>query len=95
MASISITKQHRLSHRKAKDVADRLARDLHERFGLSYTWEGDDVVFQRPGLTGRMQVSPTEIRLDVKLGLLLSALKPVIEREIHAQLDTLAGKRSA
>lgn len=95
MASISIAKEHKLTHRKAKDVADRLARDLHERFGLDYTWEGDDVVFHRPGLAGRMQVSPDEIRLDVKLGLLLSALKPTIEHEIHTQLDTLTGKRSA
>ena len=95
MASISIAKQHRLTHRTAKDIADRLARDLHERFGLSYTWEGDDVVFERPGLAGRMQVSPTEIRLDVKLSLLLSALKPTIEREIHTQLDALSGTRSA
>ncbi len=95
MASISIAKQHALTHRKAKEAADRLAQDLRERFDLSYEWEGDQVVFERPGVAGRMHVTATHIRLEVKLGLLLTALKSTIEREIHAQLDKVSGKRSA
>ena len=95
MASISIAKQHALTHREAREAADRLAQDLRERFDLSYEWEGDQVVFERPGVAGRMQVTATHIRLEVKLGLLLTPLKPTIEREIHAQLDKVSGKRSA
>jgi putative polyhydroxyalkanoate system protein len=95
MASISIAKQHALTHRKAKEAADRLAQDLRERFDLRYEWEGDEVVFERPGVAGRMHVTATHIRLEVKLGLLLTPLKPTIEREIHAQLDKVSGTRSA
>ena len=95
MASISIAKQHALTHRKAKEAAEQLAQDLRQRFDLAYEWEGDQVVFERPGVAGRMHVSATHIRLEVKLGLLLTPLKPSIEREIHAQLDKLSGKRSA
>jgi putative polyhydroxyalkanoate system protein len=47
------------------------------------------VHFQRPGVSGSMHVGRSEITLDVKLGLLLTPLKPAIEREIHAQLDKL------
>jgi putative polyhydroxyalkanoate system protein len=95
MASISIAKEHALTHRKAKAAAEELAQDLKERFDLAYEWEGDHVVFERPGVAGRMHVTATHIRLDVKLGLLLTPLKPTIEREIHTRLDKLSSKRSA
>ena len=95
MPSISISRSHALSHRKAKDAAERLAKDLEKRFQLAWNWEGDDVRFERPGVSGRMHVGKTAITLDVRLGLLLAALKPSIEREIHAQLDKVTGTRSA
>jgi putative polyhydroxyalkanoate system protein len=92
MATISIGKKHHLSHKKAKVVAEKIAKDLNKRFDLDYAWEGDHVEFERPGLSGRMHVGEDEIRLDVRLGLLLSMMKPVLEKEIHAQLDKLIGK---
>jgi len=95
MASISIAKAHRLSHKKAKDAAERIARDLKSRFSLEYAWNGDRVDFERPGISGSMHVTKEQIRLDVALGFLLTPLKPAIEREIHAQLDRLLGPRKA
>lgn len=92
MATISIGKKHHLSHKKAKGVAEKIAKDLNKRFDLDYAWEGDHVEFERPGLSGRMHVGKEEIRLDVRLGLLLSMMKPALEKEIHAQLDKLIGK---
>ncbi len=92
MAKISIGKKHHLSHKKAKGVAEKIAKDLNQRFDLEYAWEGDHVEFERPGLSGRMHVGTDEIRLDVHLGLLLSMMKPALEKEIHAQLDKLIGK---
>lgn len=93
MASISISKRHSLSRHKAREAAERVAQDLNERFDLAWIWEGDEVVFERTGLSGRMHVGAKEIRLDVRLGLLLSALKPAIEREIHVQLDSITTSR--
>ena len=95
MAVISIAKKHALSHKKAKDVADKIARDLKKRFHLEYAWEGDDVDFERPGVSGRMHVGKDRISLDVKLGFLLTPLKPAIEREIHAMLDKLVVRKKA
>jgi putative polyhydroxyalkanoate system protein len=97
VATITVNKRHNLSHKKAKAVAEQLANDLEKRFDLAWNWEGDHVHFQRPGVSGSMHVGTTDIRLDVKLGFLLTPLKPAIEREIHAQLDKLAkpGKASA
>lgn len=95
MAVISIARKHALSHRKAKDVADKIAKDLKKRFELDYAWEGDDVDFERPGVTGRMHVGKDSISLDVKLGFLLTPLKPAIEREIHSALDRLVTTKKA
>lgn len=95
MAVISIAKNHALSHRKAKDVADNIAKDLKKRFQLDYAWQDDDVNFERPGVSGRMHVGKDTISLDVKLGFLLTPLKPAIEREIHAALDRLVTPKKA
>jgi putative polyhydroxyalkanoate system protein len=92
MARISISRRHQLSHKQAKIVAEKLANDLEKRFDLAWNWEGDDVRFKRPGVSGSMHVGKGEITLEASLGLLLTALKPAIEREIHAQLDKLTGK---
>ena len=89
MASISIARKHHLSHKKAKEVAEKIARDLNKRFDLDYAWAGDDIEFERPGVHGTMHVAKESLSLDVSLGFLLIPLKPAIEREIHAQLDKL------
>ena len=95
MASITIAKKHALSHKKAREIAEKIAKDLQRRFDLAYAWEGDHVDFERPGVSGRMLVAKDSIRLDVHLGFLLTPLKPAIEREIHAQLDKLIDEPKA
>jgi putative polyhydroxyalkanoate system protein len=92
MGTISVVKKHHLTHAKARNVAEKMAKDLHKRFDLACTWDGDDCRFERPGLTGTMHVGTDRIQLDVKLGFLLSAVAPSIERAIHEQLDGLVGE---
>ena len=92
MATISVVKKHHLTQPKAKAVAEKMAKDLHKRFDLACTWDGNDCRFERPGLTGSMHVGAEKIELDVKLGFLLSAVAPSIERAIHEQLDGLVGE---
>ena len=91
MATISVVKSHHLTQAKAKSVAEKMAKDLNRRFDLECTWDGNECRFTRSGLTGKMVVGPDDIALDVKLGFLLSAVAPSIERAIHEQLDTLVG----
>jgi putative polyhydroxyalkanoate system protein len=91
MSSISISRKHKLSHKKARDAAEKIARDLKQRFSLDYEWDGEQIRFERSGVSGHMVVAKDEVNLEVKLGFLLSALKPVIEKEIHTQFDRLIG----
>ena len=89
MATISITRKHKLQPKKAKVAAEKLAKDLNKRFGLAFTWNGDRVEFERPGVTGHMKVGKDSLALEVNLGWLLTPMKASIEREITAQLDKL------
>lgn len=91
MPTISIKRQHKLPHAKAKAAADKIARDLNKRFDLVYEWDRDDVSFERPGLSGNMHVGKSDIRLNVQLSFLLTPLKGPIEREIQREMDALFG----
>ena len=90
MAPIRIERPPKLTTAKARAAADSLAKDLKKRFELQYAWDGDDVLFERPGVTGHMHVGKGSIARDGTFGFLLSALETSIEREIHAQLDRVA-----
>lgn len=92
MPAISIKRRHKLDHKKAKAAAEKIARDLNKRFDLAYEWDGDQIEFERPGLSGSLHVGKTVVRLDVELSFLLFALKRPIEQEINKQLDALFGK---
>jgi putative polyhydroxyalkanoate system protein len=93
MATIAIAKKHSLSHKKAKEAAQKVAEDLNARFDLGYSWNGDCIHFSRPGLTGQLHILKDEVRLDCKLGFLMSAIRPAIEREVHKEFDKRFGSR--
>ena len=92
MSSISIKRRHKLPHTKAKAAAEKIARDLNKRFELAYEWDGNDIAFERPGLSGTLHVGKNEVHLDVELSFLLFALKGPIEQQINKELDALFGK---
>ena len=64
MPVISIAKKHALSHRKAKDVADKIARDLKKRFALDYAWEGDDVDFEARAWTAIVEITRQDLAVS-------------------------------
>ena len=85
MARLSIARKHQLTHKKAKDAAQKVADDLKARFELTYAWRGNEIEFNRPGLSGKMHIGKDEVRLDCELGLMLSLLRPVLEAEIDKE----------
>ncbi|MEF8698231.1 MAG: polyhydroxyalkanoic acid system family protein [Candidatus Accumulibacter sp. UW26] len=87
MSEISIRRQHGKSLAEARASADHMAAELSEEFDLSYAWNGDVMTFKRPGVNGELSVDEREVTLDLRLGFLLLALKPAIEREVHRFFD--------
>jgi putative polyhydroxyalkanoate system protein len=95
MADIKVVRKHRLSVAQAKKIAQKTADDLASEYDLQSEWHGDTLRFSRSGVDGSMAVSAHEIRLDVKLGLLLGAFKSKIEQHIEHRLDELLIAASA
>ncbi len=91
MPTISIQRRHALEQKKAKAAARKIAADLHQRFNLECTWDGDNVSFQRPGLSGEMRLGKNEVELTVQLSFLMTPLKGPIEKAIRHELETLFG----
>jgi putative polyhydroxyalkanoate system protein len=92
MPTITIQRRHKLDHKKAKAAAQKVAKDLHQRFDLECTWDGDNVSFQRPGVSGDMRLGKSDVVLTVQLSFLMTPLKGPIENAIRNELDKLFGE---
>lgn len=91
MSELDIRREHDLGLDRAQQIADDIAADLAEKFGVDYGWDGDYIHFERPGVSGSIQVDATHIHVTAELGLLLSYLKPAVEKEVNSYLDAHFG----
>jgi putative polyhydroxyalkanoate system protein len=91
-AMILVARHHALGLAKARRLAESIARQLHDSYGGSYTWKGNDLHFQRTGASGSVTVTKDEFEVRVELGFLLSPLSARIEREIQTFCDEHLGK---
>lgn len=95
MANISIRRTHTLAPSALKALTDRWLHDAQSRFGLScerqQRGDADTISFSRPGVSGRVTPTPTELTLEAQLGFLLSAYSNRIETEIQRKLDEALG----
>lgn len=85
--SINIRKPHNKGLAEAQQIADDLARDLAEKFGINYGWDGDILHFERFGVDGQITVDEQAVHVRARLGFLLSYLQSRVEDEIHRYLD--------
>lgn len=85
--AIDVIKKHGKDLEQAQKVADDLARDLADKFSIQYHWDGDTIVFDRPGVSGEIDVDAEAVHVRAKLGFLLSYLEPAVKREINRYLD--------
>ena len=94
MSEIHVRRTHGLALKRARQKAEHIAEELSEEFGIEYAWDGAELRFQRPGLSGEIAVGKKDVEIHVKLGCLLRALRGRIEREIHAFCDENFGAES-
>ena len=87
VSTIDIHAFHTLSHEEALNAADELSIDLAEKFGIDYGWEDEVIHFERPGVSGKIRVQETELRIQANLGFMLMMLKTPIEQEIIRYLE--------
>ncbi|MGH8091207.1 MAG: polyhydroxyalkanoic acid system family protein [Rudaea sp.] len=87
MSQIDIRRKHGKSLKAAKAAVGKTAEAMGRKFAIVSEWDGDTLLFSRGGVNGRIHVGKSEVRVHAELGFLLGALKPMIDAEIHRQLD--------
>jgi len=95
MADIHMEREHSLGLAGARAAAEKLAADLGKRFGLEGEWNGNVLEFERPGVSGKLSVTDTHVRLEVALGFMLKAMKGSIESAVHHEVEKLFPARRA
>ena len=85
MSDIKLVRPHSLPLTKAKALAQKTADALAAEYDLESEWHGNILRFHRSGVDGQMHVTDSEIRLDVKLGLLLKVFRGKIAGHIGQQ----------
>jgi putative polyhydroxyalkanoate system protein len=94
MASIDISRDHKLSVEDAKKKAEELAKGMAEKFGIEWKWDGDTIRFDTPsgkakGTKGEVAVTDKTVRVVIDLPFLLRAIKGTIEGKVKEKLDAL------
>ena len=87
MADISITQAHKLSLKKARAAAQKVADKMAEEYDISSEWEGDVLSFRRSGLNGTLAVSAGAAQLDLTLGFMLKAFASSIEEKVALNMQ--------
>ena len=64
-----------------------MVEKLASQYGLTPTWAGDTVKLKRSGVNGTLLISDNNVKVDVELGLLMSAMSGMIQSEIERSLD--------
>ncbi|MFN6433595.1 polyhydroxyalkanoic acid system family protein, partial [Eubacterium callanderi] len=84
---ITVERAHSLGKEGARAKAEKLASKLQEQYGLEPSWSGDTLNFKRSGVKCTVWVADDSLRIDVELGLLMSAMSGTIKSEIEKALD--------
>lgn len=83
MAHIDIRHPHSLSLEQVRTKAQKLGDAYH----LACHWEGNVLHFERPGLTGYMEMDGQEVRITTTLGMSLRPMKSAIELRMREYLS--------
>jgi putative polyhydroxyalkanoate system protein len=83
VSTISLRQSHNKSPDDMRDLIGQMAVKLEERYQLKSHWlNNDEMEVQRSGIKGRIVLGAAEVKVDIKLGLMMGAFKSIIEKEI-------------
>jgi len=87
MSTLRIEREHSLGLEAARGKAEAIAARLASDFGVSSQWAGDDLELSHSAVNGRIQVEEDRVCVELKLGLMLAAMKAPIQAKIERSLD--------
>jgi putative polyhydroxyalkanoate system protein len=94
MATIDVRRSHTLEIATARQRAEELARDMEQKMGIKWRWDGDRIRFDADGgmakgVTGTVSVSTSEVRVEIDLPFLMRPMKGMVEGKVNEKLDKL------
>ncbi|MEH6565765.1 MAG: polyhydroxyalkanoic acid system family protein [Halopseudomonas sp.] len=87
MATVDITREHSLGKEQAKEKAQLMADKLAQKLDAKCAWHGDELTFKRSGADGSIHVSESDVRVVVKLSMMLSPMQGMVKAEIEKALQ--------
>lgn len=98
MSDIKMQHAHTLGLDKARELAKEWVNGAAKQLGLNCQHvegaEQDTITFERMGINGLMTVTGTSFDLNIKIGMVMAAFKPIIEAEINKNLTRIIEKAS-
>jgi putative polyhydroxyalkanoate system protein len=91
MADISIVQEHKLTHKKAKEAAQKVADAIAGDYGLECEWDGDVLRFERSGVQGQLTLEKKKAEIFIRLGFIMSAFAPTIETKVAENMKKVFG----
>mgnify|MGYP001813114819 FL=1 len=87
MAIVKVKRKHHLGAKDARATVDKLAKKLEKELDAKCHWEGSRLVFTRSGAAGHIDVSDSDVLVELKLGMLLRPMKGKIQKTIEEEID--------
>lgn len=89
MADISIVQEHKLTPKKAREAAQKVADAISGDYGMEVEWDGDVLRFERSGVQGQLTLEKKKAEVFIRLGFLMSAFAPTIEAKVAESMKTV------
>ena len=87
MSTIRIERQYRQSQEELRAGLEALGKRFKEDFEVEYQWNGQRVEFKRSGASGFIEYDDTNVRLELKLGLMFAAFSGKVRSHLEAYVD--------
>lgn len=89
MPDICITQAHKLTQKKARVAAQKVAEQMAQEFDMTSEWDGDVLRFERAGVSGRLVLEDKQAQIEISLGFLFKMFAPTIEQKVAAKMKTV------
>lgn len=88
MASIHLKKAFTMSLAEVREGLEKLGAGLKQAQGMEYRWEGENkVTFSHKSGKGYIAIQGKEIVLELKLGIMYSAMAPMVKKKLTELAD--------
>ncbi len=89
MAMIRLARAHQLPRSRARAMLLAVAEELAREHGCRTHWDGAELGFRRTGLHGRVDVSDSQVAVEIDLAPMLRPWRRLIEQRLRYRLEAL------